>query len=136
MEHGRYIADIDMSSWREKGTLAIDDTSYDVYREGMVSGDFILEDDGIEIAAAEKPSAFKRMFHVHYANQVFTLKAASVFRRAIAVYADGYQVGMMEPRGVFTRRTDVDLPEELPLPVRVFMIWLAVVLWQRESGSS
>ena len=40
------------------------------------------------------------------------------------------------PEGLFTRRARINLPEELPLPVRVFMIWLTVILWKRDADNN
>ena len=35
-----------------------------------------------------------------------------------------------------TRRALVDLPPDLPLPVRVFVIWLTVILWKRQAEAA
>ena len=40
-------------------------------------------------------------------------------------------VGSLAAKGVFSRGMNVDLPETLPLAVRVFVVWLTVVLWKR-----
>jgi len=29
----------------------------------------------------------------------------------------------------------VDLPHELPLPVRMFIVWLTVISWRRQQNS-
>ena len=42
-------------------------------------------------------------------------------------------VGALSPRGLFTRRAAIDLPETMPLSVRVFIIWLAVIIWKRDA---
>jgi hypothetical protein len=44
------------------------------------------------------------------------------------------EVGSLVPRGMFTRKTSVSLPDELPLPVQMFVIWLT--LYQRETDAS
>ena len=46
------------------------------------------------------------------------------------------EVGKISPDGIFTRRATVNLPETLPLPVRVFLVWLTLILWKRDSDSS
>jgi hypothetical protein len=43
---------------------------------------------------------------------------------------------VMRPEHVFTRRSAVDFPDNLPLPARIFMIWLTILLWKREAESS
>jgi len=130
------IADIDVSWWREKGVLTVRGSTYDVYREGLVSGAFLLESSGSLLARAEKPSAFRRAFELEYGKKFYTLQAESAFRRKFVLTEGGREVGWLSPDGVFTRRATADLPEGIPLPVKVFIIWLVVILWKRESGSA
>jgi len=81
LQNGSPIAEIDISSWREKGVLIVGGSSYNVYREGMMSGQFILELNGIQLASAEKPSALYRSFTVQHGGKTYTLKAAAALRR-------------------------------------------------------
>ncbi len=64
LQNGSPIAEIDISSWREKGVLAVGGSSYNVYREGLMSGAFVLESNGAQLARAEKPSALRRSFTI------------------------------------------------------------------------
>ncbi len=42
LQNGSPIAEIDISSWREKGVLVVGGSSYNVYREGRMSGSFVI----------------------------------------------------------------------------------------------
>ena len=130
------VAEIDVSWWREKGVLTVRGSTYDVYREGLMSGAFLLESDGSILARAEKPSAFRRSFELECGGKFFTLRAESAFRRGFVLIDGDREVGWLSPNGVFTRRATADLPEGIPLPVKVFIIWLVVILWKRESDSA
>jgi hypothetical protein len=130
------LAEITVSWWREKGVLTVQGTSYRVYREGLGRGAFILESGASVLARAEKPSALRRSFIIEQSGTQYTLCAKSVFRRELLLLNDSTQVGSISPEGVFTRRASVALPEELPLVVQVFIVWLAVILWKRESDSA
>lgn len=46
MEGSTPLADIDVSWWREKGELTVQGTPYKVYREGLMSGAFLLDQRG------------------------------------------------------------------------------------------
>lgn len=132
------IADIDVSRWREKGELTVAGATYRVYREGLLSGTFVLESAGGVLARAKKTTFF-RSFLVEHAGRQYTLRAKSAFRRQLVLLegAEGSrEIGSISPAGLFTRRASVDLPEELPLAVRVFLIWLTIVLWKRESDAA
>lgn len=45
-------------------------------------------------------------------------------------------MGKIGPEGIFTRSVSVELPEEWELAVRVFVVWLCVVLWRREGAGA
>ncbi len=135
LEGSQAVAEIDISWWRERGVLTVSGVDYHVYRQGVMSGDFILERGGLALARAEKPSAFHRSFIVEHQAKRYTLRTRSMFRRAFLLLEGEREIGSVCPEGVFTRRATVVLPADWPLPVKVFIIWLAVVLWKRESGS-
>jgi len=130
------VAEIDVSWWREKGVLNVRGSVYEVYREGLMNGAFILESSGSVLARAEKPSALRRSFELEYGGKFYILRAESAFRRKFVLIEGDREVGWISPDGVFTRRATADLPEGIPLPVKVFIIWLVVILWKRESDSA
>jgi hypothetical protein len=135
-EDSRPVAEVDLSWWREEGFLTVEGMRYHIYREKMLSGAFILEAAGMKLARAEKPSAFQRAFIIEYAGKQYTLRAKSAFSRAFVFLDDSGEIGWIAPRGFFTRVAEVNLPEYLPLPVKVFIIWLVILLWKRESDSA
>jgi hypothetical protein len=129
------LADIDMSLWREKGVLTVQGKTYQVYREGLVSGDFVLKSPESVVARATKPSAFRRSFLIEHAGKQYMLRAKSAFRRGFVLLDGQREIGSLSPEGFCTRRSAIVLPEGLPVPVKVFIIWLAVILWKREAES-
>jgi hypothetical protein len=130
------IANIDISWWREKGELTVQGKAYQVYREGLMNGRFILEANGAVLARAEKPSAFHRAYIIEHAGKSYTLRAKSAFGREFLLLDGEREVGAISPEGIFTHKANVSLPETLPLPVRVFIIWLTVILWKRAADAA
>lgn len=128
-----HLADIDLSWWREKGTLTIGGQAYGVSRERPLSGKFILESNGAVIATARKPSSFRRRLVVEHASREYELKPRNWYSRTFDLRSGDAVVGSLSATGLLTRRMNVDLPEALPLPVRVFVMWLTVLLWKRDS---
>jgi len=134
-DESRTVADIAMSWWGEKGELTIADTTYGVRREAPMSGAFVLEHAGSVLARAEKPSFFRREFVIHHAGHEYTLRRESFFRRAFVLMNGSQQIGSVAPKSTFTREAAADLPHDLPLPVRMFIVWLTVILWRREQNA-
>src|SRR5262249_2502928 len=118
------VADIRLAMLREAGELVVQGEAYRVYREGIMSGAFVLQKNGLELARAEKASAFHRSFEVFYNGRSYTLGAESAFRRKFVLRDNSEIVGSVYPVNAFTRKCAVDLPERIPLPVQVFMVWL------------
>ncbi len=129
------VADIDVAWWGEKGALTIGGETYRMYREGWSSGPFILEQGSTVIARAEKPSFLRREFQIRHAGREYTLVARSAFRRGYVLRAGTRDIGSVEPVGFFSRKAAADLPSDLPLPLRMFIVWLVVIMWRREHSS-
>ena len=134
-DDGAPVAEIDLAWIREAGDVVIDDVPCQLYRDGLL-GEFMLEAGGFTLVRAVKVSVFLREFEIAYDNVLYTLKAQSAFVRTFELLQDDKRLGVIEPDHMFTRKLTADLPETLPLAVRVFIIWLVIVLWKRAAQSS
>ena len=101
-----------------------------------MSGDFIIEPGGRELARATKPSAFRDTIVVHYGRRDFTLRKPSVWRRAFALMDGERQIGSISPESTWTRRATAE-PARLTCRCHTaFVIWLVIVLWKRDAQSA
>ncbi len=136
VKNGESLADIDLSSWREKGALTVASSTYRVYREGLCSGAFLLESNGTVVARAHKPSAWTRRLVLDFGGAQFELKPRSAFTRGFHLLKDERIVGTLLPASFLTRKINVELPEDLPLQIRAFIVWLTVMLWKRDASAA
>ena len=134
-DDGVPVAEIDLAWIREAGEVLIDDVPCQMYRDGML-GEFVLEAGGFTLVRADKYSAFLREFAITYDEMEYILKARTAFTRAFELLQDEERIGLIEPDHMFTRKMTVNLPETLPLAVRVFIVWLVIVMWKRAAQSS
>lgn len=130
------FAELDVSGWRERAEFELDGAAYRLYREGMVSGAFVLERDGVAAARAWKPSAFRSTFELDAGGRALTLRRASLFRRRFALLDGGREVGSVGPAGLFSRRVRVDLPAALPFALQIFVFWLVLLMWERYDNDA
>lgn len=135
-DNDNQIAETSFACLREAGTLQLANSTYRLYRQGAFRGPFILEKNGAVIAHADKPSALMRSFNVHHGEKTYTLEAESLFRRKFVVRELGSTIGSIAPQRACYRDARIDLPVALPLPVRLFMLWLTLLLWKREADSA
>jgi hypothetical protein len=136
LENDTVIAVVSLSLFREAGELTVAGSSYPVYREGLLSGSFVLESGGSILARADKPSAFYRSFQVKHGEKEYALGAESAGFRKFVLSEGGKQIGSIYPVHPLTRRSVIDFPEDIPLVVRVFMFWLVMILWKRASDAA
>jgi len=133
---GQKIALLHISAWREAGEISIEEQPYKLYREGLMSGAFVIESKGQSVARAIKPSAFRSQFDLELDAHRYSLTRVSIFGRGFSVLQSGVVVGSIRRAGVFTRRTIIDLPPDWPIPIQVFVFWLALVIWNRDDGGA
>lgn len=133
---GQSVALLDVSRWREAGAISIQGQPYRLYREGLMSGGFVLEKEGQIVARAIKPSPFSARFDLELNAHRCSLRRASIFGRSFSVFQDGVAVGSIHPASMFSRRTIIDLPTDWTVPVQVFAFWLVLVIWNRDSAAA
>jgi hypothetical protein len=132
----RVVATIDMARWRERGVLTVQGVTCRLFRERPRGGDFILESSGTTLARARKPSAFRRTFIIDHAGRRYVLRARAAFRRAFVLVEGDREVGSVSPASLFARGASAELPVEMPLPVKAFLIWLVVISWRRAARAA
>ena len=130
------VAEVRLSSWRERGAVSVEGVEHRVSRHGVLRGAFVLEGGGSVLARAEKPSAFRREFQIEHDGKQYTLKARSIWRRERVLYDGDQEIGAVVPEGLFNRRARVELPDDLPLVLRLFVVWLTMLLWKRDSDAA
>ncbi len=125
------VARIERSRFREPGHLLLEEAAYAIRREKLLGGRFLLLRDGIVVASAEKPRAVRRRFLIVWDDARFVLEPASWLSRRFVLYHDGDPIGTIRPARRLSRHALVDLPDTLPLALRLFVLWLVLLLWKR-----
>lgn len=133
---GQDVAEFTLAWLREAGRLHIDGVAHELRREGLASGAFTLSCAGMPIVTARKPSAFRNRFEVDREGRRYEVVKASWWGRRFEVRADDQPIGSIGPHHPFTRRAAIDLPEDIGLPVQVFLAALVVLLWNRDSSGA
>lgn len=127
--------EIAVSQWRDRANFKLDGVNYSLYREGEFRGDFILRRGTVEYARAKKRGLLRDTFDMDLAGKPFTLKKKSIVGRHFFILDGERQVGAIFRKGMWSRRTYVDLPRDWPLAIQLYVFWLALVIWIREEAA-
>jgi hypothetical protein len=120
---GMPVSRAELANWRETAKLEVGATRYKAHHKGWGSKQFVLEkEDG-------------RVFE-HGGNR-YEVEKESVWGSAFVIRREGVvRIGSVRGKGIFKREWIVELPEELLLEVRVFIVWLVVLLWKRAASGA
>ena len=135
-QENQLVGELDPSMWRCQATLELEDGTYTLYREKLLGGDYLLEHNGTVVARAAKTSVFRDNFAVQVGNRLVELRKLRWTGRRFGLFDGETQLGGIYPKGMFTKRANIDLPKEWPLANRIFMFWLAFLMWKRDSQAA
>ncbi len=130
------LLSFDMAWVSNQGSFQWEGVDYTLYRQSPWFGGFVVSDGSGIFARATKDSAFLRAFTVHLGDREFRLAAASPLSRRFVLKEGENTVGGIDPAFVFSRRCRGEFPDELPIPVCVFLFWLVVLMWRRQSTAA
>ena len=128
---------VDLSWWSDKGELTVQGVTYTARREGVMSGAFVLESTAGVVARATKPSSLRRLLIVEHSGRQYTLRATSSLRREFILLVMArhvsdpfHQTGSSRDERTWISR------RHCRSPVRVFIIWLTVMLWKHDEAAA
>jgi hypothetical protein len=136
IEQGTRVGGIDVAWVREAAELTAQGVAYRAFRQGWVSGTFVLERDGVAMATADKSSAWRRVFAIRWEGTAYELASASLWRRGYMLRGGGRVVGTIRPASWATRKAVADLPDDLPLAMRMFIVWIVLTMWRQDAQSA
>ncbi len=135
-ENEKPIAKLHVPWYRTKSHLLIKDKSYKLYRKGIFWGNYVMVCDGKIIGYAKKGWAHGN-FKITYQNQKYQFNSYHSEKLGLLIgsspftlYREKEPVGKV--KAIKARMISIDLPVELELSAKVFIVWLAVIIWKRD----
>ena len=132
---GRRLADVDLSSWRERGKVVLGGTEYGVRPEGLC-GPFVLEDEVSVRARAGKTSWLGYEFEIEFEGDHYTLKKRSMWSDVVVLRQGGEELGTIRHTAWYKRDARLEMAERLPFVLQAFALWLSLLLWKREAAAA
>jgi len=132
----REVAILSISTFKNKGAVQLDGDDYTMEPHGVWGGAGVLRKGASVIAQAKKPSFFRRTFEISSAGHHFRLESRSWTGREYALVVGGQEVGRIHSHGLTGRKVEMEFPDEVPLVLQLFLLYLVLVQHKREAAAA
>jgi hypothetical protein len=132
----RHVGDVACGRWGARGVLAVDGVTFTARREARFSGDYLLVQGATTVARATRVGLVRQAFDLRHDGEHYVLARRGFFDRSFVLRRGDREIGVISRTALFSRDASADLPVDLPLPVRFFVIWLVVSEWKRAARAA
>jgi hypothetical protein len=130
---GTEIGQIDCGGASGTATITIGGLTCTPIIDSVLRGKYHLDKNGTLIAGAQAAGFWFRYFNIQVDAKSYVLKMASWFGRRFALMESGTELGRIGVTNAFSGRCKAELPDDLPLEVQAFLIWLVISTWRRAA---
>ncbi|GAA2616396.1 hypothetical protein GCM10010399_54140 [Dactylosporangium fulvum] len=130
---GRPVTTWDGAFWNNGGDFTLDGRRYEVRGNAWGSRFTMVDGSGAQLARAERVG--RKRWTVEAGGRVHHFQRASVFGSEQELVTDGRRVGSVRCTSVWRGDVTADLPG-LPLPVQIFVLGVAVAMWNAQAAAS
>jgi hypothetical protein len=125
-----------ISLFRSKGSFELDGATFTIQPKGFFQLDAELRKGASVIGRAEKSSLTRRRFTITSAGHHLELESQSWLGREYALFLGKQEVGTIRRSGFLGRRCEMEFPDEVPVFLQVFLLYLALTQAKREAAAA
>jgi hypothetical protein len=139
---GSPLGHMEFRALAESGAIILGDRRLTIRRKGAMSGAWLLEEDtpGVGpqvVASAEKPSAWRNGIILRVPGRPeVRLDRLSAWRSTFELTEADRRLGAIRRTGVWRRRVQAEIPGDVPPPLQLFALWMAVLLYRRDDSAA
>lgn len=134
-EGGRPVAELEFG-WSGHGTITHGDERLEIVREGRWNPKFHLEQSGKRLASAYRTSLVRSAFTIELDEEVHSLAPSSWLGRSHVLLRGTRNLGEIRPLDWLGRRLQVGLDADLAPELRLFVLWLTLLVRRRGAAAA
>lgn len=120
---------------RRSGRAIIGDVPHTIKKTGVLDEVYTMRAYDLEVARATRPNPLVRRYAIHAGEYQLTLRPAGAMRNTFHLYEAESHIGTIRPKGWTYQKAIADLPETLPMPVRIFVCYLVALMLKQAAGA-
>ena len=127
------IGSLDLARIKRNGSITIGAKSFEVRPERLF-GSLALAANGRIIARARRAFAFRPTYRIQADDRELELRGSPLLRNAVLAHGDVVVARLRRP-SFFKRVLDIELAQNAPLPLLVFVSAVIILYWRQVSRS-
>jgi hypothetical protein len=137
-ENDNEITELDFKNVGQKVSVEIQDETYEFKPRvsDYSAGSYIIESNNSALAFAERVEDLDKTFSFVLGEKEYLLRPDSTWGRKFVLLENEEEVGAIYPKRRFSSNVVAELPNVIPLPIRVFMLWLVVSFWKKDEDDA
>jgi len=136
---GEVVGRIETSWLGRTARLTCGDAAFELVRQGFGGARMFLMNGDQEVVSARKVALVKESYEVRLATTSLAMKreGGGILKRPFVMRtSDGREIGRVERDGWVNLKSIATLPEDWPVPVQAFILWIALTVWSRERSAA
>ena len=105
-------------------------------KSGVLRSCYTLSDGDSVVATAEEYGMWRRRLALRTGTGIQAIVHRKWYSSDLLVRAGDVDLGVVRKRGLFASGARIDLSESLPLHLRVFIGWIAMVRWRQAAAAA
>ena len=130
------IARLDLATIRTRGEYELAGVRYEVAREGLLAGRYVLRAGERVIARTERESLVPMVLRVVAEDRQLTLESRLGFRSVFVVKHGDREIGGARRTSLFKRGFRIDAERGLPVHLTLFLLVIVLLTWRRRARAS
>lgn len=120
-----------------KASFTFNKLDYEFKSNGMFSSTYEMLESGMVVGSAELVSVLKSNYILDLSGRKLRLEKQGILSKDFAVFFGDFIQGSVYPQSTFSPLANIDLPEDWPIPYKMFIFWLVLNQWvQMEAAAS
>jgi len=129
-ENGTVIAELNRDMWHQRAEMKCLGRTLKLTCLNLVKSTYALCDGDTKIAEIKMSNIMGTKLSFQYLDNDFELVKKAWYSEILLLKSNDSVVGSIRPKDWFSCDAVIDLPNYLPLSLRIFIAWVGVIRWE------
>lgn len=135
-EDGTVVAELSRAIWGDRGEMMVQGHRLTLRKHGVLKNTFTLNYGNTPVVEVMQPSSFRSRLVFRHDGREFEMRNKAWYSSTMVIRSGSSEIGTVRRRGTFSTGAVVDLPDTLPVAVRVLLGWIAMVRWDEAAAAA